>query len=155
MSTTRPGDGFPAFAPGAPPAYRDAISRGVATVPYCVDCGRWFYYPRPHCPRCLGDRLRHDPVPGPLTVTAAARIWRPQADVFLDRVPVLMVAARLAADATVIAEGWGWPAGELPAVGSPVHYEIRTREPGPALPVFVPTSPRDTSEVLAVKGHIS
>lgn len=152
--TGTPG-GFPAFAPGAPRPYRELLADGVATIPFCADCGRWFYYPRPRCPRCLGDRIRHDPVPGPLTVTAAARVWRPQADVFLDRVPVLMVAARLAADATVIAEGWGWPDGDLPVVGSTVHYEIRTREPGLPLPVFVPTSAGGSPADLAVKGHKS
>lgn len=50
---TRP---LPSPTPDTKP-YWDAAARHELQVPYCLDCGRPHFYPRPACPHCHGERL--------------------------------------------------------------------------------------------------
>jgi uncharacterized OB-fold protein len=73
-SGAAPGPG-PGPAPAAPllplpqpdPAtqpYWDSLRAHAMRLPWCLTCDRAFFYPRPHCPRCLGAVLEWRPVGG-------------------------------------------------------------------------------------------
>ncbi len=36
----------------------DSAKAGRLVLPFCDDCARFFFYPRPFCPRCFSGRVR-------------------------------------------------------------------------------------------------
>lgn len=38
-------------------AFWDGTAAGRLLVPHCLACGRPHWYPRPHCPLCMSDKL--------------------------------------------------------------------------------------------------
>ena len=44
--------------------YWDSLRAHALRLPWCLTCGRAFFYPRPVCPRCLGADLEWRPASG-------------------------------------------------------------------------------------------
>lgn len=136
---------LPPFAGHAPERYRLSIESGTATLPYCDDCARYFYYPRTCCPRCgRADAVDFIQPQENLVVQSLTKIWRPHSPIFESSLPVLILACSIRSDATVIAEGWDWPASQPPIPGDSVDYVVR-RTPGRGiLAGFVPLNSKST-----------
>ena len=133
------------YGTSAPACIRAGGTGRPALVMRCRQCERAYHYPRRNCPRCLSSSTVCVPVDEPLTVRSAVAVWRPQAAVFFDQVPVVMVAASLGSDGTIIAEGLGWAVSSLPRRGEFAAYVVLARRDGARVPMLVPWSDRTQS----------
>ena len=66
----------PGIPEGSEPFW-EAGKRGELVLPWCNDCGAAFWYPRPVCPRCLGDDLDWRAAAGTAEVHAVSVQHRP------------------------------------------------------------------------------
>lgn len=41
-----------------------SVEKEAMELPYCADCERFFFYPRPFCPDCWSEEIRWRPVSG-------------------------------------------------------------------------------------------
>lgn len=68
MTESRSGTGLPTTpAPAIDPEvepYWAGARRGELIVPFCSECDRHFWYPRPFCPRCGGEEIDWRTSPG-------------------------------------------------------------------------------------------
>jgi uncharacterized OB-fold protein len=130
---------LPTFASNAPGRYRELLESGIATLPYCERCERYFYYPRARCPRCgCTDAVDFVQPREHLVVRSHTRIWRPHSHFFEGDLPALILACSIRSDATIIAEGWGWPTSQFPSRNAPVAYVVRQIPDRGFLAGFVP-----------------
>lgn len=117
--------------------FQRALSKGEALLPRCADCGKSFYYPRLHCPRCFGPNISLETAPSPLSIRGFSWVWRPQSPAQVAALPVLMIAAG-SVDLSIIAEGEGWSESAPPSVGETVELAVSRRTSGEPLVVFRP-----------------
>lgn len=64
-------------------------------LPWCRSCERPFWYPRPICPRCLGDEIDWRPSTGDGEVYAVSVMHRPANPLMADKVPYAVVLVEL------------------------------------------------------------
>ena len=76
----------PTRAPEAEP-YWQGCREGRLVLPWCRDCGKPHFYPRPFCPHCEGRRLDWRPASGRATLYAHATVHQPLERPFKERVP--------------------------------------------------------------------
>lgn len=139
-------ESFPKYGASAPPCVAEALAAGQAPIGRCDTCRRSFFYPRHRCPHCFASTTRCISLAGPFSVRSAVTVQRQQNDVFDAPGGVLMVAAMLDDDVTLIAEGHGWESGR-PAAGSPARYEVIRRDDGTPVPVLTPWDEGETTNL--------
>jgi len=64
-------------------------------LPYCRACERFFFYPRPFCPRCFGWEIEWRRCSGRGRLYSYAIQYRPQAPGFQDDVPYITAIVEL------------------------------------------------------------
>ena len=126
---------FPIYGSSAPQAYKNALQSGQPTIPFCDACKRYFFYPRPRCPRCLSRMIRFPVFSGRLTVKSAAWVWRPHDQSFEPYIPISLVAAGTE-DFTLIAEARGWQPGDRIELGTYVLLAVEKRPDSSIVPVL-------------------
>jgi len=62
--------------------YWDGCKRGELTLPFCLACEQFFFYPRPFCPKCFGWKIEWRACSGRATLYTYAIQYRPQAPGF-------------------------------------------------------------------------
>jgi uncharacterized protein len=112
------------------------MTEATPEVPWCEECERHFFYPRPRCPFCHGDRVTLASPPAGWTVRSYASVVRPQARSFDARVPITLVVGS-AHGVHMICEGHGWDAGP-PRIGEEIILTSTDPGEGEVVPVFVP-----------------
>ncbi len=69
------------FAPQPSPEtkpYWDACKRNELSLPFCLRCEQFFFYPRPFCPKCFGWEIEWRTCSGRGTLYTYAIQYRPQ-----------------------------------------------------------------------------
>jgi len=128
-------DPYPVFGASSPREYIDFVERDIAALPKCRVCSKFFYYPRPYCPRCFSSDVEYLAVDDGWTVRSRAVVYRPQSSIFFHDAPILMLVAAFEG-VSVAAEGHGWQSPCVPSIGAEVGYGVITRSDGSKLPVF-------------------
>ena len=64
-------------------------------IPYCLECSKHFFYPRPYCPDCLSDRVEWRTVSGKATLHTYV-ISQRAAPGFEDETPYVIAVVKLA-----------------------------------------------------------
>jgi uncharacterized OB-fold protein len=73
------------FAPTPSPEtqpYWDACKQKQLSLPFCLRCEQYFFYPRPFCPKCFGWEVEWRTCSGRATLYTYAIQHRPQAPGF-------------------------------------------------------------------------
>lgn len=111
------------------------VRAGSPRIPRCQDCDRLFFYPRPRCPFCFGERIELIAPTEPWRVRSFCWVMRPQAPEFEVRVPILMIVGDLRGT-PAIAEGDGWTIADPPRLRSHVRLVSRGGGGDGSLAVF-------------------
>ena len=74
----------------------DALRRHEVQIQQCDPCGRWVFYPRAFCPRCLSPDLTWKRVSGEGEVYTFTRTRAPTLPQFADETPQLLAVIELA-----------------------------------------------------------
>lgn len=61
-------------------AYWEAAARGVLILPRCEACSRFFWYPRPFCPRCSSGRITWIESTGRATIYSCTTVRKGDGD---------------------------------------------------------------------------
>ena len=77
-----------------------AAARGALSIPRCVACARWCWYPEPVCPAC-GGALAWTVTSGRGTLFSWAVVWRAFLPAFADIVPFVTALVALEEDPAV------------------------------------------------------
>ena len=117
--------------------YWDATREQRLVLPWCTACNAPFWYPRPTCPRCLGDAIEWKAASGNGEVYAVSVQYTPgpmreEADG-----PYAVVLVDLAEGVRVMSNVVGC-APEDVAVGMKVHVHWHPLSDGRHLPFFEP-----------------
>lgn len=94
MSGSYLSPGLPAPAPtrdGLDAPFWDALREERLVAQRCEDCGRWQWGPEWICHRCLGDRLRFDPLESGARIYSYERVWHPVHPALQEQGPYLVV----------------------------------------------------------------
>lgn len=75
--------------------YWEGISSGELRYPYCLDCGRAFFFPRTVCPNCLSTNLEWRRSRGLGEVYAYTIVRRAPDAAFASRVPYVVALVEL------------------------------------------------------------
>ena len=73
----------------------DALRQHRVRIQHCARCERWVYYPRSHCPYCLGPGLEWRDVSGEGTLYTFTIARTPTAPPFADEVPQKLAVVEL------------------------------------------------------------
>lgn len=119
----------------------DATREGRLVLPWCEDCGRFFWYPRPACPVCLGEALDWRPAAGTGVVHAVSVHHRPGLGRDPDDGPYAVALVDLPEGVRLLTNVVG-VAPEDVAVGADVRVAWHELSDGRRLPMFTPSGPR-------------
>ncbi len=93
-------DGFPlpdlSWEPGRP--FWEAAARSELSLPRCVACTRFNWYPQPTCRFCGGDRFAWEVLSGRARLFTWARVNRPFLPAFTETVPFVTALVTIAED---------------------------------------------------------
>jgi len=106
-------------------------------LPYCSACADFFWYPRPVCPRCLGDALEWREAAGKGVVHAVSVMHRPGPGRDPDAGPYAVAIVELAEGVRMLSNVVG-VAPDAVAVGATVRVAWHDLSDGRKLPVFTP-----------------
>jgi uncharacterized OB-fold protein len=121
--------------------YWEAANRGELRLPRCRSCDELIFYPRPFCPRCLGDDLEWETLSGRATLHSYVISYRPPPG-WEDQVPYVIAIVRLDEGPTMMSNVVGVePTPEaLPIdLALEVAFEARGNQ---QVPVFRPAGTR-------------
>ena len=85
---------LPLRSPAAIPFWNGLQTESVR-LQQCDDCSRWVFYPRNHCPKCLGSSLTWREVSGEGVLYSYTVARQPTAPHFADEVPQLLAIVEL------------------------------------------------------------
>ena len=85
---------LPLQTPTAQPFW-DALRDEIVKIQQCCDCRTWVFYPRKHCPTCLGTSLEWRRINGDATLYSFTIARQPTAPHFADEVPQLLAIVEL------------------------------------------------------------
>jgi uncharacterized protein len=122
----------PVSEPGAP--FWDATRERRLVLPWCVECGP-FWYPRPVCPRCLGDTIEWRPAAGTGEVHAVSVQHRPGPMRDPAAGPYAVALIDLTEGVRIMSNVVGCPPDEV-MVGMPVQVAWLPLADGRHLPQF-------------------
>lgn len=88
---TRP---MPVPTPTSSPFW-EALQREVVALQFCPTCDRFVFYPRSHCPGCLGDGLEWREVNGTGRLYTFSVTHQPTAPQFAAEVPQMLAVVEL------------------------------------------------------------
>lgn len=153
----------PSAAPAAPllplpqpdPAtqpYWDSLRAHAMRLPWCLTCDRAFFYPRPHCPRCLGTAIEWRPAAGRGTLYSFTIVHRappppppapgtagPAAGAWAGAVPYVVALVDLEEGVRLMANLVGVaPDATVLRIGTPLELEYADVDPAVTLPRFRP-----------------
>ena len=74
----------------------DGLNDETIKIQRCDDCDRWVFYPRTHCPSCLGTRLFWHAVDGDAVLYTFTVTHQPTAPHFADETPQRLAVVELA-----------------------------------------------------------
>ena len=124
----------------------DATRERVLRLPWCVECGEPFWFPREVCPRCLGSAIDWRPASGQGQIYAFTVENRPT------MLPAVFGEERYAVALVELDEGVrmmtnviGCPVDEI-AVGQPVEVTWEPMSDGRNLALFAPRGGTGTSQ---------
>ncbi len=86
---------LPVIDPGSRPFW-DAAHDHRLSIPFCLDCERYHFYPRELCPHCHSDRLEWRDVSGRGTIYTFTIARRPAGPAYADDVPYIIALIDLA-----------------------------------------------------------
>jgi uncharacterized OB-fold protein len=75
-------------------------ARGELTIPFCVACDAWVWYPEPSCPRCEGE-LEWRATSGRARLFSWAVVQRPFLPAFAEMIPFVTALVALEEDPAV------------------------------------------------------
>jgi hypothetical protein len=120
--------------------YWDATRRGRLLIKGCRVCGRPFFYPRAHCPRCHATDTVWREASGRGTVYTFTIVHQNDLPPFRDRVPYVVAIVELEEGVRMTTNVEGCPPEDL-RCGLPVVVAFRAEEGdgrSVAIPVFRP-----------------
>ena len=119
-------------------AFWEATRERRLLLPWCVDCGRAFWFPREVCPRCLGSAIEWRPASGRGQVYAATVEHRPALlpDVFGEQ-PYVIALVELDEGVRMLTNVVGCPPADV-AVGLAVEVTWEPMSDGRHLVLFQP-----------------
>ncbi|MGZ4103746.1 MAG: Zn-ribbon domain-containing OB-fold protein [Actinomycetota bacterium] len=120
--------------------YWDAAAEGKLLIKHCDDCGRDFFYPRNHCPRCWSTDTSWKEASGEGTVYTFTIVRQNDLPPFKERVPYVVAVVELAEGVRMTTNVEGCPPEDV-RCDLPVRVSFREeqRDDGPVyLPVFRP-----------------
>ena len=115
----------------------DATREQRFVLPWCTECEAAIWYPRPVCPRCLGDAVEWRNDPGTGTVYAASIHSKPGPGREAVDGPYVVVLVDLDAGVRMMSNVVDCPPGEV-AAGMRVAIDWEPLSDGRHLPVFRP-----------------
>lgn len=115
----------------------DGCRQGELRVQHCPVCGRYQFYPRPHCLGCGRREPEWVATSGRGVVTAYTRVHVPLNEAWADHVPYWVALVRLDEGPTLMTNLIDT---EEACVGMPVTVQFRSRVDGKTLPLFAPAS---------------
>jgi uncharacterized protein len=125
----------------------DATREQVLSLPWCLDCGEPFWFPREVCPKCLGSAIEWRPASGRGVVYAVTVENKPMMlrAVFGDeRYAIALV--ELDEGVRMMTNVVGCPVDEI-TVGQPVGVTWEPMSDGRHLALFTPRGGDETSQV--------
>ena len=75
--------------------YWDATAEERLVVPYCTDCGDYFFYPRGRCPVCTSPAIEHREATGRATLVTYTTIHRPPVAALREQAPYVNAIVEL------------------------------------------------------------
>ena len=136
MSENAPGRAEPPVTPEAE-AYWDATRDKRLVLPWCKECDRPFWYPRPVCPACLSPNVEWREASGRGEVYAVSVMHRPGNPTMQSRVPYAVALVELEEGVRVMTNIVGVDPGEV-KIGMPVSVTWEPLSDGRHLPLFEP-----------------
>ena len=125
----------PAAAEAQP--FWDATRDRRLVLPWCTECERPFWYPRPVCPRCLRPDIDWRQASGRGEVYAVSVMHRPGNPTMQGRVPYAVALVDLEEGVRIMSNVVG-AAPEEVKVGMPVTVTWEQLSDGRHLPLFEP-----------------
>ena len=116
-------------------AFWEASKQKQLVLPWCVDCDKPFWYPRPVCPRCLSPNVEWRPSEGKGQVYAVSVMHRPGNPMMADRVPYAVVLVDLDDGVRMMSNAVGVDAVDV-RIGMPVTVTWEELTDGRNLPLF-------------------
>lgn len=126
----------PAPTPHSEPFW-SALREDRIHMQRCLDCGAWIHYPRPRCPRCLGERSEWRDVNPTGTVYTFSVAQQPSHAVSIDEVPLVIAVVELDDGPRVTTNVVGIPADQV-RVGQRVTARFEHGDDGLTLLRFTP-----------------
>lgn len=117
--------------------YWRAVAEGVLALPFCQDCGRAHFYPRPACPWCGGERIDWRPASGRGTVYSFSVVYRAPSPAFKGDLPYVVAIVETEEGPHLMSRVVG-VAPEAVAIGMALQVRLEAVDGGVALPVFEP-----------------
>jgi uncharacterized OB-fold protein len=116
-----------------------ACRRHRLVLPFCVPCGEYFFYPRPHCPGCGSRDVDWRPVTGRGRLHTFCIQYRSGLPGFADAVPFVTAIVELDEGPRMMSFLTGVPADPAGiACEMPVEVGFLDLDGGVTLPVFHP-----------------
>lgn len=126
----------PAITQGSE-SFWDATQRRQLVLPWCRECSRFFWYPRPACPGCLGTDIEWRTASGKGVVYAVTVVHKAQNPLMADRAPYPVVLVDLEEGVRMMSNVVGVDAGEV-HIGMAVRLTWEELSDGRNLPLFEP-----------------
>jgi uncharacterized protein len=126
----------PPITPEAEPFWEASRDQRFV-LPWCTDCGKAFWYPRPVCPVCLRPNVEWRPGSGRGEVHAVSVMYRPGNPMMADRVPYAVALVELEEGVRIMSNVVGIEADQV-KVGMPVGITWEPMSDGRHLPLFEP-----------------
>lgn len=120
--------------------YWEGTAEGKLLIKHCSACGRSFFYPRAHCPRCWSTDTSWREASGEGTVYTFTVIYQNDLPPFRDRLPYVVGIVELAEGVRMTTNIEGCEPDDV-RCGMPVRVDFRVeqRDDGSvSLPVFRP-----------------
>ena len=115
--------------------YWKAASEGVFSLPFCQDCGRPHFYPRPSCPFCDSERIEWKPASGRGTVYSFTIVHRAPSPAFKEDVPYVVGIVETEEGPHLMSRIAG-VAPDAVRIGMPLKVKLATIAEGVVLPSF-------------------
>jgi uncharacterized protein len=112
-------------------AFWDAAREGRFMVPFCVACGKAYWYPRAICPFCASDKVEWREASGNGTIYTFSVMQRVKE-------PYAIAHVTLAEGPTMLTNIVDCDFDKL-RIGQPVAVVFHETEGGPPVPMFKPT----------------
>lgn len=116
--------------------YWSAARNDTLSLPRCIACGHYQFYPRSICSRCQSSDFAWTPCSGKGTVHSFTIVHRAPSPAFADMVPYVVANIRLAEGAHLMSNVVNCSLDEV-TIGMPVTVKF-LRIDDVALPIFEP-----------------